>query len=64
MLPPDIRIGDPRHRPDSNSMPDWFIRDMGERLFEPQPVRQWRLPIWPGFRLEFRILPTNGVEHV
>ncbi len=64
MLPPSIRIGDSRHRPDSEPLPNWVTRDMGDRLFEHQPVRRWRLPIWPGFRLEFRIMPANGAEHV
>ena len=63
MLPPQF-VGDPRHRIESELLPDWFIRDMGERIHETKPVQRWRFPIWPGFRLELRILPVSGVDHV
>ncbi len=63
MLPPHF-VGDPRHRIELEPLPDWFIRDMGERMGEITPVRRWRLPIWPGFRLELKILPVNGADHV
>lgn len=63
MIPPQF-AGDPRHRYNFESPPDWFIRDMGVRLVTPHPRRRWRLPIWPGFRLELRILPASGAKHV
>ncbi|MBL1436989.1 MAG: hypothetical protein COB08_012445 [Rhodobacteraceae bacterium] len=63
MLPPHF-IGDPRHRPNFNPHPDWFTRDMGERIHEITPKRIWRFPIWPGFRLELKLIPVKGVEHV
>lgn len=63
MLPPQF-VGDHRHRPDFEPLPDWFIRDMGERVHDIEPKRRWRFPIWPGFRLELRILPVNGADHV
>ena len=53
MLPPQF-IGDPRHRPNFNPHPHWFTRDMGERIHDITPKRSWRLPIWPGFRLELK----------
>ncbi len=63
MFPPHF-VGDPRHRIESEPLPDWFIRDMGERIYDITPVQRWRLPIWPGFRLELKILPVNGADHV
>jgi len=63
MLPPHF-VGDPRHRIEPEPLPDWFVRDMGERIHKITPVQHWRLPIWPGFRLELRILPVNGADHV
>jgi hypothetical protein len=63
MLPPQF-AGDPRLRTKPEPLPDWFIRDMGERLHEITPKRRWRLPIWPGFRLELRILPVKDLNHV
>ncbi len=59
---PIIYIGDPRHKIDT-PLPDWFVRDMGDRIYEIEP-RRWHLPIWPGFRLELRIYPINGVSDV
>ncbi len=63
MLPPHF-AGDHRHRIESEPLPDWFIRDMGERIYDVAPARRWRLPIWPGFRLELRILPVKDLNHV
>lgn len=63
MLPPQF-VGDSRLRPDFERPPDWFTRDMGERIHNIVPKRRWRFPIWPGFRLELRILPANGVDNV
>ena len=63
MLPPQF-VGDPRHRTDYSPHPDWFTRDMGARIYETTPKRRWRLPIWPGFRLELKVIPVKGVEHV
>ena len=63
MYPPQF-AGDLRHRIESEPLPDWFIRDMGARIYEITPVKRWRLPIWPGFRLELRILPVKEPHHV
>jgi len=63
MLPPQF-VGDPRHLIKPEPLPDWFIRDMGARLHEIRPKRRWRLPIWPGFRLELKLIPVSGAEHV
>jgi len=63
MFPPQF-AGDPRHRTKPEPLPDWFIRDMGERVHEITPRRRWRLPIWPGFRLELKLITVNGAEHV
>ncbi len=63
MFPPPF-VGDPRHRINSNALPDWFIRDMGERLIETTPKRRLRLPIWPGFRLELKLIRIKRVAHV
>jgi len=63
-MTPPIFVGDLRQRANVSPLPGWFVRDMGERLFEPTPRRRWRLPIWPGFRLALRILPASGVDHV
>lgn len=63
MLPPQF-AGDPRHRTGLDPHPNWFIRDMGERIHEIPPKRHWRLPIWPGFRLELKLIPVKGAEHV
>jgi len=56
--------GDPRHHSNFDPVPGWFTRDMGDRIHATQPRRRWRLPIWPGFRLELRILPVSGVKRV
>ena len=63
MLPPQF-VGDTRQNRKTDALPDWLIRDMGERVYEIEPKRRWRLPIWPGFRLELRILPARGADHV
>jgi len=63
MLPPQF-VGDPRLRTDSRMPPNWFTRDMGERIHEITPKRRWRFPIWPGFRLEVKVIPVKGVGHV
>ncbi len=63
MYPP-ILPGDHRRHPNYKPVPDWFTRDMGARLTPARPLRCWRLPIWPGFRLELRILPVKDARHV
>ena len=59
-----IFSGDPRQHLNYSPSPGWFDRDMGDRLVKTKPQRRWRLPIWPGFRLELRILPARGAEYV
>lgn len=63
MLPPQF-AGDPRHLIKAEPLPDWFIRDMGERLYEATPKRRWRFPVWPGFRLELKLIAVNGGPRV
>lgn len=63
MLPPQF-VGDQRHRIESDPLPEWFTRDMGERINDITPKRRWRLPIWPGFRLELIVVPVCGAKHV
>ncbi|MCF6272167.1 MAG: hypothetical protein L3J37_03110 [Rhodobacteraceae bacterium] len=63
MIPP-IHTSTLHRRPDYEPFPDWFIRDMGERIHEITPLKRWRLPIWPGFRLELKITSVKGAGHV
>jgi len=63
MYPP-ILPGDHRRTPNFAPLPDWFVRDQGDRLTDPLPRKRWRLPIWPGLRLELRIMPIKDARHV
>jgi len=63
-MTPPIFVGDPRQHTNVPPPPERIIRDIGERIFAPTRKRHRRLPIWPGFRLELRILPARGAEHV
>ncbi len=63
MLPPYF-AGDPRLRPDFAPQPGWFTRDLGARIYPLRPRICWRLPIWPGFRLELSITAAKEVKHV
>ena len=61
-LPPCI--GALRAHKDLPPLPDWLIRDMGDRLTAKRPMRRWHLPVWPGFRLEIRIISKKEAAHV
>ncbi len=60
MFPPPF-VGDPRHRTNSKPMPDWFVRDMGKRIRE---ITRLRLPVWPDFWLEFKLLRIKRAAYV
>ncbi len=61
-LPPCI--GALRAHKDLPPLPDWLIRDMGDRLTAKRAARRWNLPVWPGFRLEIRIKSRKEAAHV